>query len=216
MLRMTDRRLAAMQEEQARQHLDEVRSIQREMRGFKHDLRHHLQAIKGQLEAGQIDRAMAYLDELDRNLQRVDTLIKTGNVTLDAIVSAKLAQARAEGVAVTVEANVPDRLTLSDLELSTLVGNLLDNAVEGCRSASGERFLRLTIRMKGRMMYFYLINSAGEKKPRQGALFRTGKPGAHGFGLRRVQAILKKRDGWIRLGSEEGAFTAEFLVPAAE
>lgn len=52
MLRMTDRRLAAMQEEQARRHLDEGRSIQREMRGFKHDLRHHLQTIKGQLGGG--------------------------------------------------------------------------------------------------------------------------------------------------------------------
>ena len=104
MLKRTYLRLVEMQEEQARQHLEEVRSIHNEMRGYKHDFHHHLQALKGQLEAGQVDRAIAYLEQLDRSLQTVDTLLKTGNVTVDAILSAKLAQARAAGIAVTAEA----------------------------------------------------------------------------------------------------------------
>ena len=99
MLKRTYLRLVEMQEEQARQHLEEVRSIHNEMRGYKHDFHHHLQALKGQLEAGQVDRAIAYLEQLDRSLQTVDTLLKTGNVTVDAILSAKLAQARAAGIA---------------------------------------------------------------------------------------------------------------------
>ena len=98
MLKRTYLRLVEMQEEQARQHLEEVRSIHNEMRGYKHDFHHHLQALKGQLEAGQVDRAIAYLEQLDRSLQTVDTLLKTGNVTVDAILSAKLAQARAAGI----------------------------------------------------------------------------------------------------------------------
>lgn len=107
MLKRTYLRLVEMQEEQARQHLEEVRSIHNEMRGYKHDFHHHLQALKGQLEAGQVERAIAYLEQLDRSLQTVDTLLKTGNVTVDAILSAKLAQARAAGIAVTAEANLP-------------------------------------------------------------------------------------------------------------
>lgn len=55
MLKRTYLRLVEMQEEQARQHLEEVRSIHNEMRGYKHDFHHHLQALKGQLEAGQVD-----------------------------------------------------------------------------------------------------------------------------------------------------------------
>ena len=127
MLKRTYLKLVEMQEEQARRHLDEVRSIHSEMRGYKHDFHHHLQALKGQLEAGEVERAIAYITELDRSLQSVDTLLKTGNVTVDAILSAKLAQARADGIAVTVDVNLPDRLTFSDLELSIVIGNLLDN-----------------------------------------------------------------------------------------
>ena len=85
MLKRTYLKLVEMQEEQARRHLDEVRSIHSEMRGYKHDFHHHLQALKGQLEAGEVERAIAYITELDRSLQSVDTLLKTGNVTVDAI-----------------------------------------------------------------------------------------------------------------------------------
>ena len=154
MLKRTYLKLVEMQEEQARRHLDEVRSIHSEMRGYKHDFHHHLQALKGQLEAGEVERAIAYITELDRSLQSVDTLLKTGNVTVDAILSAKLAQARADGIAVTVDVNLPDRLTFSDLELSIVIGNLLDNAIEACREAQGEKFIRLSMRIKGKMLYF--------------------------------------------------------------
>ena len=120
MLKRTYLRLVEMQEEQARQHLEEVRSIHNEMRGYKHDFHHHLQALKGQLEAGQVDRAIAYLEQLDRSLQTVDTLLKTGNVTVDAILSAKLAQARAAGIAALLQArcekltDIPEKVDFFD------------------------------------------------------------------------------------------------------
>lgn len=64
----------------------------------------------------------------------MDTLLKTGNVFFDAILSAKTAQAKAEDIAVTVKANLPDSLTISDVELSIVIGNLLDYAIEACRA----------------------------------------------------------------------------------
>ena len=216
MLKRTYIKLVEIQEEQAKRHLEEVRSIHQEMRGYKHDFHHHLQTLKGQLEAGEVDRAIAYIEALDKDLQNVDTLLKTGNVTVDAILSAKLAQARSEGIPVTVEANLPPELTLTDVELSIVLGNLLDNAIEACREAAGDRFIRLSLRMKGRMLYFYLLNAAGKKKPKLGSLSKTGKTGAHGFGLHRAETILEKHGGWVKYNSEEGAFTSEFLVPAVE
>ena len=121
MRKKTYLKLVEYQTEQSEKHLSEVRSIHKEMRGYKHDFHHHLQALKGQLEAGEVERALAYIEELDNSLMNVDTLLKTGNVSLDAILSAKIAQAKAENIAVTVKANVPDSLTISDVELSIVV-----------------------------------------------------------------------------------------------
>lgn len=216
MRKRTYLKLVEYQTEQSRQHLEEVRSIHQQMRGYKHDFHHHLQALKGQLEAGETDRAIAYIEQLDDHLMNVDTLLKTGNVSLDAILSAKLSQAKAEHIAVTVKANVPDDLLISDLELSIIVGNLLDNAIEACRKANTEKFIRIFMGMKGKMLYFSMLNSAGEKRKKVGSLFSSGKSGVHGFGLRRAEAILDEHGGWCKYNSEDGAFTSEFLVPAVK
>ena len=95
MRKKTYLKLVDYQTEQSEKHLNEVRSIHKEMRGYKHDFHHHLQTLKGQLEAGEIERALAYIEQLDTQLMQVDTLLKTGNVSLDAILSAKIAQAKA-------------------------------------------------------------------------------------------------------------------------
>ena len=216
MRKKTYLKLVEYQTEQSEKHLNEVRSIHKEMRGYKHDFHHHLQALKGQLEAGEVERALAYIEQLDNQLMNVDTLLKTGNVSLDAIFSAKISQAKAENIAVTVKANVPDALKISDLELSIIIGNLLDNAIEACRTVTGERFIRIYISMKGTMLYFSMLNAAGAKKKKTGSLFATHKDGVHGFGLRRAEAILEEHGGWVKYNSEDGAFTSEFLVPAVE
>ena len=70
--------------------------------------------------------------------------------------------------------------------------------------------------MKGTMLYFSMLNTAGPKKKKTGSLFVTHKDGAHGFGLRCAEAILEEHGGWVKYNSEDGAFTSEFLVPAIE
>lgn len=207
-------KLVEYQTEQSRRHLGEVQGIYREMRGYKHDFHNHLQTLKGHLENGQTRRALAYLEQLDKQLMEVDTLLKTGNIALDAILSAKVAQAKSAGIQVAVKANVPEGLLLSDLELSIVVGNLLDNAIEACNEASGDRFLRIFMGMKGKMLYFSMLNASGGKLEKKGGLFASCKKGIHGFGLRRAEAILEEHGGWCKYNSEEGAFTSEFLVPA--
>lgn len=216
MRKKTYLKITEYQTEQAERHLNEVRSIYQEMRGYKHDFHHHLQTLKGQLEAGETERALAYIEQLDEQLIHMDTLLKTGNVSLDSILSAKIAQAKAAGISVTVKAAVPDRLLISDLELSIVVGNLLDNAIEACADADGERFIRIYMTMKGKMLYFSMLNSSGPKKPKLGTLFSSQKRGAHGFGLRRAEAILREHGGWCKYNSEDGAFTSEFLIPALD
>lgn len=209
MRKKTYLRLAEYQTEQSEKHLNEVRSIHKEMRGYKHDFHNHLQTLRGQLEAGEVGRALAYIDRLDNQLMHVDTLLKTGNVSLDAILSAKIAQAKEEQIAVSVKANVPDLLTISDLELSIIVGNLLDNAIEACRAVMGERFIRIFISMKGNMLYFSMLKHSGLQKEKdrlpirdaqgRGSRFRSAPRRGDPRGTRRLGEI-QQRGGRIYLG----------------
>ncbi len=216
MRKKTYLKILELQTEQSAKHLDEVRSIHKEMRGYKHDFHHHLQSLKTQLESGDYERALAYIEELDHQLTHVDTLLKTGNVALDAILSGKISQAKEQGIAITIKANVADELTISDVSLSIIVGNLLDNAIEACLKSNETPFINLYISMKGKMLYFHMMNSAGEKKVKRAGLFGSDKRGLHGFGLRRAMAIIEEHGGWCKFNSEDGAFTSEFLVPAVK
>ncbi len=213
MRKKTFLRLSLYQTEQAKLHLDEVRSIHREMRAYKHDFHKHLNAIRAQLELGEVDRAIAYIDSLEGELLSLDKLTRTGNVALDAILSGKLAKARSLGVELSVKANIPDELTIPDLELGILVGNLLDNALEACNAVK-KPFIRLYAAMKGNMLYFSLTNSSGPKLKKHGRLFGSSKDSLHGFGLKRAEEVVNNLGGWIKFNSEDGAFTSEFLIPA--
>ena len=216
MRRRTFLKLVEYQNEQSARHLEEVRSIHTEMRGYKHDFHNHLQTLKAQIKACEVDRALAYIEELDTKLMNVDTLLKTGNITLDAILSAKIAQAKASDIEVTIKANIPDNLLVTDVELSIIIGNLLDNAIEACVNVEGERFIRIYIAMKGKMMYFSMLNTAGAKRQKLGSLFLSQKAGVHGFELKRADNIIQEKGGWVKYNSEDGAFSSEFLMPAVE
>lgn len=214
MRRKTYLKILELHAELVEQHINEVRSIYKEMRGYKHDFHNHLQTLKGQVEAGEYERVIAYISELDAKLEKIDTLLKTGNITVDVILSSKLSKAKQAGIAVTAKANIPATLTISDVELSIVLGNLLDNAIDACEAVAGEKFIRLFLAQKGSMLYFSMLNSATKKQKKYGTLFLSNREGLHGFGLGRAESIIIKHGGWFKCNSEEGAFTTEFLVPA--
>lgn len=217
MRKKTFLKIVELQTEQSKTHLDEVRSIHKEMRGYKHDFHNHLQTLKGYIEAGESERALKYIEELDYGVMNTDTLLKTGNVSVDVILSAKIAKAKSKGINVTVKANLLDNLNITDVELSIVIGNLLDNAIEACTASTDkEPFIRVYLVMKSNMLYFSMLNSSGDKLKKDGSLFNSKKCGFHGFGLRRAESIIEKHGGWIKYNSEDGAFSSKFLVPAID
>ena len=213
MRKKTYLRLVEVSTEQSKRHLEEVRSIHSEMRGFKHDFRHHLLTLRGQLEAGEITRALEYIENLDDKLAETDTLLKTGNISADAILSAKISQAKAARISVSIKASIPDGLKISDVDFSIVLGNLLDNAIEAASRTHGDKFIRIYVAPKGNMLYFSMLNSSGRKLEKKNGLFDSSKKGLHGFGLKRAKAIIEEHGGWIKYNSEDEAFTTEFLVP---
>ena len=210
MRKKTYLKLAEYQTEQARQHLNEVRSIHSEMRGYKHDFHHHLQTLKGQLEAGEVERAIAYIEELDNQLMNVDTLLKTGNVSLDAILSAKIAQAKAENITVNVKASVPDLLTITDVELSILVGNLLDNAIEAAEKVENGN-VSIVIKPQKKFIIIKVKNSYDGNKNNELQTTKKDKE-YHGIGLKSIKRIVEKYQGEFELEFKEKEVEATALL----
>ena len=124
--------------------------------------------------------------------------------------------ARAKGIAVSADAHIPLRLSLSELDLCCILGNLFDNAIEASMLLPPEqRSIRVYMDMKNTQLYISMTNfTAGKKLPKVGKLFRSTKGAGHGLGLVRMDAIVERLGGYISRNSEDGAFTTEILLPA--
>lgn len=209
------KRMAAFQGDLIDKHFQEVQNIYRQMRGWRHDYHNHIQAMKAYRLLGEDDRLDAYLDSLDKDLQSVDTLVKSGNVMVDAIIGSKLSLARSREIRVDAKATVPVALAIPDIDLCVIIGNLLDNAIEATQAVEDAqaRYIRLYIDVKkGTQLYMAFTNSAG-KAPARADRFRTTKGEGHGLGLYRVDRLVKKYGGYLSRAQEDGAFTTEVLLP---
>ncbi len=210
---MIDRRIERFQSELIEKQVREIQNMYRQVRGWRHDYRNHINNMKIQLSEGNYDKLDAYLNELADDLDTVDTVIKTGNVMADAILNSKLGVAEKLNVRLNVKANLPDSLPLTDVELCSTLGNMLDNATEACAALpEDERFMRVYIgKLKGQL-YLSVQNSAGKVRKEKDSYLST-KEGEHGYGLFRIDRIVKKYNGYVNRQNEEGVFATEILMP---
>lgn len=210
-----DKRIAAYQRELIETHYQEVDNMYRKMRGWRHDYRNHIQAMKVMAANGNMDGITAYLDELDTDLNTVDTVVKTGNAMADAILNSKISLAQSKSIAVHCDAHIPVKLQMSELDLCCILGNLFDNAIEASLSLpESERQIRVYMDMKGTQLYISFTNfTSGRKLNRFGNIFKTSKGDGHGFGLVRIDNIIERLGGYLSRNSEDGAFTTEILIP---
>lgn len=213
--RQIDKRIAAYQRELIETHYQEVDNMYRKMRGWRHDYRNHIQAMKVMAANGNMDGIKAYLDELDTDLNTVDTVVKTGNAMADAILNSKISLAQSKSIAVHCDAHIPVKLQMSELDLCCILGNLFDNAIEASLSLpESERQIRVYMDMKGTQLYISFTNfTSGRKLNKVGNLFQTSKGEGHGFGLVRIDNIIQRLGGYLSRNSEDGAFTTEILIP---
>ncbi|SDA47800.1 GHKL domain-containing protein [Butyrivibrio sp. INlla18] len=210
-----DKQIATYQHELIETHYREVDNMYRQIRGWRHDYRNHIQTMKAYAAAGDWEAISKYLDLLDEDLTTVDTVIKTGNAMTDAILNSKISLAKSKGIKVIADAHIPVKLNMSEIDLCCIIGNLFDNAIEASvKLPEEDRLIRVYMDMKNTQLYISFTNFTAEKKlTKRGNLFSTTKGEGHGFGLVRIDTIVERLDGYISRNSEDGAFTTEILLP---
>ena len=198
-----------------KQQMDEIENIYMTMRGWRHDYHNHLQSLKGYLSLNKVEQMKDYLNELETDLDSIDTLYHSGNLQLDSILNAKLAIAEKGQIRIHCDASIPPQLHVSDLDLCVILGNLLDNAIESCRKIKNpdERFIRVYIGILKKQLYISITNATSETVKQRTDHYFTTKRGDHGHGLKRVDQVVKKYDGYLNRQNEPGVFATEIVLP---
>lgn len=215
-IRMVDKRISGYQSSLIEKHFEEVQNMYRQTRAWRHDYHNHIQTMKAHLAMGNLAALEDYFNELDKDLTAVDTVIKTGNIMVDAILNSKLSLAKSRQITVDAKAIVPKELPIPELDMSLIIGNLLDNAMEACMKLNNiqERFIRVYIDILKGQLYIYVMNSSAGKLKRSGKIYLSTKEEAyHGFGLTRIDKVVGKYHGYLERQDEEGVFATEIMLP---
>lgn len=214
--RMADKKLEVYQNELLARHYEEVENMYRQVRGWRHDYKNHIQVMKNHLEAGEYDLLSNYLKTLNSDLIEIDTVLKTGNVMADAIINSKLTLAKNKGIKTSATAKLPEELTVSQTDFCVIVSNLMDNAIEAVMKMEdkSKRFIRVYVGIFKGQLYISVSNSVGSEIKKSAKTYYTTKGAGHGFGLKRIDKIAAKYGGYVNRQDEGDVFATEVMLPA--
>ena len=166
MERRTKARLISERAELTMSHYESLRAQNEQVMMLLHDMNKHFTILRQMTAEAHTRR---YLDELLSQNETIRPVIQSGNDMLDVILNGKLTQAINAGVRVElVRTHAPEKLPLTDMELCSLVMNLMDNAVAGVLSSSAQApYIKLDMHTKNRFFVFFLENSAGEPRKKK-------------------------------------------------
>ena len=174
-----------------------------------HDLHNHIEAIYQCLTQGDIQEAVQYCEDLRTPVREISQTVWTGDKAIDYLISSKIALAEQEQIRTKVNIEYPHNTNIRSVDLTTILGNLLDNALEAAKTAPDKvRFLNLTIRRINAMLIIKVENGYGHAPKQESGNLITSKAdkASHGWGLKSVQAATDRYDGTITTDYENGVF----------
>lgn len=179
-------------------------------RELRHEFHHHMTALSILIQNRDYQGAENYLNKISQ--LDIDTAeFYTPHILLNSMLSGYKKQAAAAGIRADYVIEVPNPISMEDLDLCQFLSNLLDNALEACSHLeAGARRLSLTLRQKGRFLYFCCENSCDPKwlHPASNG-FKTTKSNefSHGYGISIMKRIAEKYAGDFRTDVQNNVFT---------
>lgn len=193
------------------------------LRAIKHDMKHHLSIVKSLAECGETKQLQDYINSYYQELEKTNILLSTGNTAIDCLVSSKLSYAKQLNIPVQYSIVIPTVFPMDNVSLSSVIGNLLDNAIESSiRSINStdnfEPWINFYIKPFQDMMILHIENSFDGilKRDAKQNFLSLKKELNHGIGLKRVSELVSENDGMITISTEQKIFSVHIILPQKE
>ena len=193
--------------------LEIINQSQENLREFRHDTKNHVLSLKALIENNGNNAAIDYLERIFNSVNFSDAYSKSGNLEIDSIVNYKLSQAVCCEIKTNIKINVPEKLNIMPFDLSVILGNLLDNAIEATCKCK-DKFINLSVEFDRNVLYISISNSFDSKLNYSGCKLITDKDNKenHGIGLNSVQKSLEKYNGTMELHHMGNEFYTDVLI----
>lgn len=190
------------------EYYQQVEKHQQEVRKIKHDMRNQLYSIVGYLDENKEGAANQQVNQLIQQLDSNEIPSFTQHSGLNALLRLHYQKIKEAGITSEFEIKCPETMKFSDSDLSSLVGNILDNAREACEYSDQRKYVQL------KLVYFNhsLVGSCENSTDGKVTSLSTRKQDKsnHGFGLKSIRQIVEKYHGSLNYTSDDYSFKLTF------
>ena len=189
-------------------------SNEQTIRKYKHDIRHFNRVLAGFIQNKEYDKAASYLQEFDSMLEGVTAVSFCDNIIVNELLTIYASQCQKLGFKPRIKANVPERFAIEETDLTSLVANALENAVEAqSQLDQDKRALQVEISFDGRKLKLMTKNPTGRKISfKENGLPVSTRPVQSGIGTAQIKAIAEKYGGVVSFSQENGMFVVKAVL----
>ncbi len=203
------------------EHMRDVEHLYDGIRGMRHDMKNYMADLELLLKKEQgLNGAykiemQQYLDGMCNTMKELDMKCSTGNPVTDVVISRKIREAEKEQIPFSCNFIFPEKLNISAFDISVLLNNGLDNALEASAHEK-EPFVQLNSCVKERMFLIEIRNRFTGRLPERepGGTLKTSKPhsSAHGLGIKNMKNCAEKYLGALKWDCTDGEFVLTIML----
>ena len=180
---------------------------------YQHDMRHHLTAIDAFLSADKPKQAKEYIEKVHADVEAITPKRFCENELVNLLCSSFSSKAQRLGIRLTVEARLPEALSISDTELCSLLSNGLENALQAVEALEEQgKWIEFYCAAKHNKLLIEVRNPYTGKVSMQDDLPVSSREG-HGYGCRSIRIITEQYHGLCAFELEDGVFTLRVVLP---
>ena len=178
-----------------------------------HDVNKHIKAIEGLYGAEQGNTAGEYAAEIRELLKPLIPVQYTENPILNILLTDKESVMREKGISVTIKVDNVNLNFLAPIDITTIFGNLLDNAITAVASVSNKTIYFLYRETKGRIIISISNSYDGTViMKNQKIISRKKDTRIHGYGLKNIEKTVDKYNGTVKILHDDNMFTVKLLL----
>lgn len=210
----TEKTLMKQQNKYYENQLELMRTSLKATQTIKHDLKNHITCIYILVKDNRKEETLNYLSRVVKVINSEEGVACTGNVVIDSIINFKLQEAKRQEIAITTDFNIPKKIEIASFDLTVILGNLLDNALNAVRKLVNNRYIDINIEYKKGHLIINIENSFdGIVIEKDGTIISSHSDKKnHGFGLESVKTVLEKYNGSIKFEYDENKFSTILLM----
>ncbi|MDD4088357.1 MAG: GHKL domain-containing protein [Tissierellia bacterium] len=192
--------------------LEIINQSKESIKTFRHDVKNHALTLKYYIDNHDRVGATEYLDNIFDFINNSKEHAKSGNSEIDSLINYKTDLAEKHNIKSEVYLAIPHKLNINPFDLSIVIGNLLDNAIEAALQAEN-KFINISVELDRNVLYISISNSYdGKLKLTNNKLETTKDNENHGVGISSVQKSIEKYNGTMNIHYDGQVFYVDALM----